>query len=413
MDVIFTVLRHVVVDDDVDSRDVETAGCDVGGDEDVPLASLELVESAETLGLTHLPVNRDGPETEVARDEGELTRLVARAREDHHRGGGELVEQIVDVAILVLRRHEEIILLQRIHGTVLGAHLHLDRVAQARALKLGHLAGHRGGEELRASLARDHLEDLVNLLLEVEVEQPVRLVEAEHLKLLEAEALGVGEVVNDATGGADDDVRPLAELDGLRHHVDPAHEDPALDADARAERLELLGNLDGELARGREHEGEESLGLVEELLEDGKRERAGLTGARLGETDDVLALQRLRDGLCLNLGWGLPPESRRRGRELVAHAEGGERLDGGRRLLLREHHLRKAVRRIPSGVVRGERCARVFAARKAPPPHYLTSAERDFNARARYRPAGSSGLVVGKGSHNSPIPARENIHMRK
>ena len=45
----------------------------------------------------------------------------------------------------------------------------------------------------------DHLEDL-SILLEVEVEQPVRLVEAEHLKLLEAEALGVGEVVNDATG---------------------------------------------------------------------------------------------------------------------------------------------------------------------------------------------------------------------
>ena len=36
----------------------------------------------------------------------------------------------------------------------------------------------------------------------------------------------------------------------LRHHVNPADQDCAFDLDARAQRLKLLGNLNGQLARG-------------------------------------------------------------------------------------------------------------------------------------------------------------------
>ena len=226
----------------------------------------------------------------------------------------------------MLGRDEEVVLLERVHGAVLGAHLHLDRVPEARALKLSHLARHGRGEQLRAPVPRDNLEDLVDLLLKVEVEQPVRLVQAEHLQLLQGEPFGVREVVHDAPGGADDDVRPLTQLDGLRHHVDAAHEHGGLDADAGAQRLELLADLDGELARRGEHEREERLGLVQELLQDGQRECAGLAAARLRQTDDVLALQRLRDGLRLNLGRSLPSEVRRRRGELLAHADADEGL---------------------------------------------------------------------------------------
>ncbi len=80
-------------------------------------------------------------------------------------------------ADLVLGGNEEVLLPESVHSAVLCVHLHLDRVLQARPLKLLDFCGHGGGEELRAPFARDDLQDLVDLLLEVHVEQPVRLVQ--------------------------------------------------------------------------------------------------------------------------------------------------------------------------------------------------------------------------------------------
>ncbi len=53
---------------------------------------------------------------------------------------------------LVLGRDEEVLLAQRVHCAVLCIHLNLDRVVQAGALQLGHLAGHGGREQLRSPL---------------------------------------------------------------------------------------------------------------------------------------------------------------------------------------------------------------------------------------------------------------------
>lgn len=52
----------------------------------------------------------------------------------------------------------------------------------------------------------------------------------------------------------------------LRHHVDAAHQHGALDADARPQRLKLLRNLDGQLARGRQHQRKQRLRLVQQRL---------------------------------------------------------------------------------------------------------------------------------------------------
>ena len=305
-------------------------------------------------------MNRNRAEPQVPRHERELPSLVARPREDHHRARAELVEQVARVTVFVLRRDEQVLLLQRVHGAVLRADFHLDRVPQARALELRHLARHRRAEQLRPSVARDHLEDLVDLLLEVEVQQSVRLVQAQHLELLQAEPLRVRQVVDDSARGADDDVRALPELDALRHHVDAADEHRALDADAGAERLELLRDLYRELARWGEHEREERLGFVQELLEDRQRERAGLPAARLREADDVFPLKRLRDGRPLDFRGILPSEVRRRGRELLAHAERGERLDRGGLLRCRQ----RARHRGWGGVAFESPCARGMRRRR-------------------------------------------------
>jgi hypothetical protein len=75
----------------------------------------------------------------------------------------------------------------------------------------------------------------------------------------------------------------------LRHHVDAADQHRRLEADASAQRLKLLGDLDGQLARGRQHQRIQLLRRVQQALQDGQRKRARLAGACLGEADDVVA----------------------------------------------------------------------------------------------------------------------------
>jgi len=92
----------------------------------------------------------------------------------------------------------------------------------------------------------------------------------------------------------------LGERDRLGHHVHAADYDGALDADGGAQGLELLADLVGELAGGSEDEGEDALWVVEEGLDDGQGEGAGLAGAGLGDADDVTAFEGYGKGLALD-----------------------------------------------------------------------------------------------------------------
>lgn len=73
----------------------------------------------------------------------------------------------------------------------------------------------------------------------------------------------------------------------LCHHVYAADQDCALDLDARAQRLELLGYLYSQLPCGGQHEREEGLRLVQQLLQDGQRKGARLAGPCLRKANDI------------------------------------------------------------------------------------------------------------------------------
>ena len=79
--------------------------------------------------------------------------------------------------------------------------------------------------------------------------------------------LGVGEVVHHAARGAHNDVGPLAQGDGLCHHVHTAHQHCTLDADACPQGLKLLTDLNGQLARGGKHQAKQGLRLVQQGLQ--------------------------------------------------------------------------------------------------------------------------------------------------
>ena len=58
MEVGVGVLRHVVVEHDVDSLDVHAAAEQVGGDQDSLLEIFELLVAGQTLLLRHAPTNK-------------------------------------------------------------------------------------------------------------------------------------------------------------------------------------------------------------------------------------------------------------------------------------------------------------------------------------------------------------------
>lgn len=79
--------------------------------------------------------------------------------------------------------------------------------------------------------------------------------------------LGIGEVVHHAPWGAHNDVGPLAQGNGLCHHVHAAHQYCALDANACPQCLKLLTDLNGQLARGGQNQAKQGLRLVQQGLQ--------------------------------------------------------------------------------------------------------------------------------------------------
>lgn len=62
MNISFTILRKVVVDDDINIGNIKTTSGDVSSDKDVARASAELVEGSKTGGLRKLAMQGKGGE---------------------------------------------------------------------------------------------------------------------------------------------------------------------------------------------------------------------------------------------------------------------------------------------------------------------------------------------------------------
>ena len=106
----------------------------------------------------------------------------------------------------------------------------------------------------------------------------------------------------------------LAAVD--RQHVKARH--------LRGVLLEGLGHLDGELARGHEHQRLRGAQLDVDLREDGQRERRRLARAGLGLAEQVRAAEQGGNGLRLDGRGGFVADGRQGGDDGFAQAELGK-----------------------------------------------------------------------------------------
>jgi hypothetical protein len=176
--------------------------------------------------------------------------------------------------------------------------LYPDRIAEVAAGEVRHLSGHGGREEERLTLPRDLGLDAIDLGLEPHVQHPVGLVEDEDLDPVELGG-ALLQVVDEPAGGSDEDLAAIAQRLRLTAYPHAADHHRAADVPPLGEALELPADLEGELARRGEHQRARA-GLAGEPLDDGEQERGRLSGAGGGDSDDVTAQERRRDGVGLD-----------------------------------------------------------------------------------------------------------------
>jgi len=296
------VLGEVEVDDAAETVDVEAARRNVGGDEDRQRAALEVGDDAVARVLTQVGLQRGGAVALALELKGELLDAVLGAAEDEGRAvlsGSRRAQQRAQHGGLGAGRNVVEQVLDRLGagaGGLARVDLHFGRVLEEARGNAAHPVGYGGGEERilapGSGRAGGHVgDDAVDVGAEAAVEHLVGLVEDEVRHAVQAER-ALLEVVEDAAGGADDDLSSRAERAGLRTVAAAADQ---LD-DAQAMRAADLGenaaDLRGQLARRSQYKrlGGAAPGVDALDQRQAESQRLARAGARLA--DDVAPFEQ-------------------------------------------------------------------------------------------------------------------------
>ena len=292
----FGVVGDVVVDDVAHARHVDAPGSHVGGHDEVDVAGAQLLDGALAQRLLQIAVQCCGGVTPGGQLVGEFDRGGLGAHEDD--GGVEVLFGFEDAGQrveLVGAAHLPVALRDLRHSGGGGGNLDLLRIAQVAVRHATDRLRHGGREERHLTFARQRFEDLVDCVDEAHAQHLIGFVEHHHRQRVGVEAFAL-EVIDHPARRADDDLRPARQL--LELHAQALSAVDRQDLEARHEVgvfLEGFGDLDGELARRREHQ---HLGLVElgiDARQQRQREGCGLAGTGLGLAQHVLAFEQQRD----------------------------------------------------------------------------------------------------------------------
>ena len=203
VDVVLGLHREVEVDDDRELLDVEAARGDVGRDEDLDLAGLEVGEGADPLGLGAVGVDRGGGEAVAVQVRGDPPGGDLRAREDEDLAQVVGPDEVLEELELELPVHGVEDLADRRGRGVAGGDLDRRGVGEELLRQAPDLVGERRREEECLAAVRQELEDPPDVRDEPHVEHPVALVEDEDLDLAEVRR-PLADEVEEATGRRDE-----------------------------------------------------------------------------------------------------------------------------------------------------------------------------------------------------------------
>lgn len=165
VDVVLTVGRQVVVDDQRDLLDVDTTGQEVSGNQDPRGAGAELLHDNVTLALLHVTVHSRDSEVTGSELVGKPVDLSAGVAEDNGLGDGDgLVEIRQGVELPLLLLDGDVELLDTLQGKLLLLDQDTDGVAHELGGDLQDVLGHGGRQQGDLGRLGEQLEDVVDLL---------------------------------------------------------------------------------------------------------------------------------------------------------------------------------------------------------------------------------------------------------
>jgi hypothetical protein len=250
VDIVLLLERELVVDDKTNLLNIDTSGEEIGGDEDTGGTGTELLHDHVTSHLVHLTVHNGDTEVVLLHLVSQLNNSLFGVAIDQSLTDVKVTVEIEeDVHLPLFLFYGDIVLLDTFEGELLILDQDLGGIAHKVLGQLQDVHRHGSREEGNLDLAREILEDVLDLLLETTREHLVGLVENEDLKVVALEETLLHHVM-DTTWGADNDVDSL--LEDLDFIADDGTSDAGVDLDAN-ELTDLLddeGDLLGELSGG-------------------------------------------------------------------------------------------------------------------------------------------------------------------
>ncbi len=258
-----------VVDHVGDIVHVDSAGGNVGGNQDVLFAGLERSHGALTLLLVEVTVHGGGVEATVVEFFDELRSGALGAGEDHGFAAALGLEDARDDLILVEAvRAVDHVLDVRLRQALVGVRrADVDGLVHKATSKGHDRAGHRCREQHGVTGGRSLREQLLDVGEEPEVEHLVGLVENHHLDVFERQHALAGEV-EEAAGGTNNNLCAVFQVSDLSLVRLSAVNRDNLGCTVRCGEGEVFSDLHTQLAGGhnnqRLHTG---LGVEAEFLQ--------------------------------------------------------------------------------------------------------------------------------------------------
>lgn len=306
--VVVDLLGELVVDDEGEALDIDSARGDVGSDEELSAFFFEGSHDFVALELGEVALQNADRMAALGEFFAKNIGTVTGAGEDETALGTLTVEEFVDEIGLVLFDTDGESMIDVAVDDVFG--VDLDRLGIGRHAELDEViegTRERSGEEPGRFAVHADLDSGADLILETHGEHFVGFVEDEILHVVESHGLALEEVIKTA-GSGDEDVGGALEAVNLDVDFISAggyfEEDPLLGVFGELE--EGLVDLFGELTGGSENEPLDLLFLGVDFGEKREAKGGGFSGSSLGLRHEVVpALEKVGEGLGLHRG-GLP-----------------------------------------------------------------------------------------------------------
>lgn len=316
VDVGLGLIGHIKIHDQGDVFDIDTAGGDIGGDEDGGLAAAEFIEGALSGILCFIAVDGLGAEAGMGEVAGEPVGTLFGAAKDQGELASILValigEEGLEESGLVIALEEAEPVVDLIGGLPGGLDADFGGVVKDFAGQLCRMAGESGGEKEGLALSWQFGDNGADIGQEAHIEHAIGLIEDEVFDLIETQ-FALAEEVEEATWGGDEDIKAFAESFDLWMKADAAVDGTDAGVLILSIFPEAGGDLAGEFAGGGEDKDAKSFGdrfggIFLEPLENGQGKGCCFAGTRLGASEHVATALDERDCLRLNGRGRVVPE---------------------------------------------------------------------------------------------------------